>query len=129
MADGKSSVKTPPRQKSLLASLMSNETTRSIVFSFSAARPCGSSCVPAACQLLCLLQQPAQCWNVPIQAVYSHSVTCSSCSLGQRSSHGGPLGVRCFFLLCTNNEERRNFLVLLSAMFTCVALCLMLLGK
>lgn len=48
-------------------------------------RPCGSSCVPAVCQLLSLLQQPAQCWNVPIQALYSHSVTCSSCSLGQRS--------------------------------------------
>lgn len=43
-----------------------------------------SSCVPAVCQLLCLLQQPAQCWNVPMQALYSHSLKSSSCSQTER---------------------------------------------
>lgn len=86
-------------------------------------RPCSSSCVPAVCQLLCLLQQPAQCWNVPIQTVYSHSVTCSSCSLGERSSQGWPVSVG---WPTTRRGATSWFWFLI---YLCVALCLILIGK
>lgn len=78
---------------------------RRVLFSQRSVPAADPACLHAACQLLCLLQQPSQCWNVPIQALYSHSLSDIPLMLTGRDEQPGkgPVDVRgivfCFFFL------------------------------